>query len=151
MGTSFEGAPRLGRLDVGALLGVVRAATLIENQLEAALREADIGLRANEWDALVFLGAFGPTRPSALLRHTALCVSPGTLHAVLARLEERGLAGRRPHEQHKRAVVYSTTAAGDATIARAWPIVERLMVHRFAGHFADDELASLAALAERIE
>ena len=143
-------APRMGRLDVTALLGVVKAGTLIENQTDAALREAGIGLRANEWDALVFIGSHGPLRPSELLRHTTLCVSPGTLHAVLARLEDRDLVERRGHPQSRRAVIYAITPAGEAIVAEGWPILERLIVHRFAGHFDDDELAALASLADRI-
>ena len=141
---------RFERLDVTALLSMVKAATTIENQLEAVLRESGSDMRANEWDALILLGAYGPMRPSELLRHTALSVSPGTLHAILGRLEDRGFIARTPHPNHRRGVIHGITAEGLAAIEDLWPAVERHIVHRFAGHFSDDELRNLRDLGDRM-
>ena len=141
---------RFARSDLGALIGVVKAATTIAAELESELRESGVGLRANEFDALVFLTAQGPMRPSELIRLSALCASAATLHAVLSRLEDRGLVERGPHPDHERGVLYGVTAEGAATIESVWPAVERHIVNRFAGHFSAEELAQLVHLTGRI-
>ncbi len=140
----------LSRQDMRAMLDMVRAATLMENQLDAELRDADVRLRTNEWDALVHLAARGPLRPSELLRMTTLCVSPGTLHGVLARLEERGLVAREPHPDNGRAVLHRVTDDGLALVERWLPTFSRRVVGRFAASFTDEEMDQLAELASRI-
>ena len=144
-------ANELRRQDVSALLNMVKATSLLINQLEAELRESGEGLRANEWDALIFLAARGPMRPAELLRLTTVAVSPGTLHAILARLEDRGLVERSPHPEHERGVLYGVTLEGVATIESIWPTVERHLVRRFAVLYTDDELEQLDELTSRIQ
>jgi DNA-binding MarR family transcriptional regulator len=129
---------------------MVKATSMMMNQLEAELREVGQGLRTNEWDALVFLAARGPMRPAELLRLTTIAVSPGTLHAILSRLEDRGLVERSPHPRHERGVLYSVTPEGIATIESIWPTVERHLVRRFAVLYTDDELEQLDELTSRI-
>jgi len=138
------------RLDGAALLSTVRAATVITSRLERALRESNVALHANDWDALYFLVAQGPMRPAELIRLTVLTESPATLHKILARLEERGLVTRSTHPDHARGVLYAATEDGITTIRSLWSTVERQVVHRFAGHFTDEELELLAGLTRRI-
>jgi DNA-binding MarR family transcriptional regulator len=141
---------RLERLDLGALLSTVKAATAITSQLETVLRRSGIGLRANDCDALIFLVVEGPMRPAELLGFTALTESPATLHAILARLEQRGLVERASHPRHKRGVLYVATSDGEAVIDEVWTAIEREVVHRFAGHFSEEELSRLKDLTSRI-
>jgi len=138
------------RLDLQGLLGTIAAATAITSHVRAVLRESGVDLLANDFDALVGLVAEGPIRPADLLRHTVLTDSPATLHAILARLEERGFASRTPHPAHKRGLLYDATPEGEAAIDSIWPTVERQVVHRFAGHFSAEELAQLVDLTRRI-
>jgi DNA-binding MarR family transcriptional regulator len=138
------------RVDAQALLSTIKAATTMTNQLEAVLREAGVALRANEYDALVFLVSEGPIRLADLLRLAALTESPATLHAILARLEDRGFAARGPHPDHARSVLYSATDDGVAAIRQVWPSIDRHIIRRFAANYSDEELAQLADLAGRI-
>ena len=144
------GEGRLSRKDVRSLLGVVRAATRITSQTTAALRGSGVSLRGTDFDALVFLVSEGPMRPAELLRHTVLTDHPATLHGILERLDEAGLVSRSASPEHSRGVVYSATPAGQAAIEAVWATVEREVVHRFAGHFGDDELDQLRDLTARI-
>lgn len=143
-------AGRLQRLDVKGLIGVVKAATAITSQLEAVLRESTLEIRANDFDALVFLVGEGPMRPAELLKYTALTDKPATLHAILARLEASGFVERATHPEHKRGVLYGATPAGEAAIETVWSTVERRVIHRFAGHFSAEELVQLVDLTRRI-
>jgi DNA-binding MarR family transcriptional regulator len=138
------------RTDAQALLSTVKAAATITSQLEAVLREAGIALRASEYDALVFLVSEGPIRPADLLRQMALTESPATLHAILARLEDRGFAARSEHPEHARGVLYSATEDGAATIRKVWPLVDRHIIRRFGANFSDEELQLLRELTSRI-
>lgn len=143
-------ADRMGRLDMQALFSTVAAATAITNQVKAVLRESGVRLLANDMDALVFLVSAGPMRPVELLRHTVLTESPATLHAILARLEERGFVSRAPYPDDQRGLLYSATPAGEAVIESISSSIERQVIHRFAGHFSAEELVQLVDLTRRI-
>ena len=55
-----------------AFLGTIDSATTIIGSTDQTLREADAGITSREFDALVFITAFGPIRPSELLRRVVM-------------------------------------------------------------------------------
>lgn len=141
---------RLARRDTRSMLSVLSAAEAIASQAERILREVGSGLRATEWDVLAALYAFGPMRPAELLRKAWMTSNAPTLHAILGRLDTRGLVRRDPHPGSSRGVLVSLTSEGVATVERLFPVLERKLINSYAGHYADEELDTIAELMERL-
>ena len=133
-----------------ALLSTVKAATIITDDLESVVRHSGTGLHANDFDALIFLVAEGPMRPSELIRRTVLTRSPATLHKILNRLEVGGYVARSQHPAHARGVIFAATDEAKALIMQAWPEIEQRVIRRFGSHFSSEELAQLRELTARI-
>jgi DNA-binding MarR family transcriptional regulator len=143
-------AERLGDPDLQAMLGVLAAASQIISQTEAVLRRAGADVRGNEWDLLVALSGFGPMRPSELLRRSPMSTNAPTVHAIIARLESRGLVEKRPHPRNSRGVLVSLSREGADLVGRMSPVLERKIINAFAAHFSKDELDTSAALMGRV-
>jgi DNA-binding MarR family transcriptional regulator len=135
---------------MAAMLGTCRAATTIMDNLETVLRHSGTGLHANDADALAFLVAEGPMRPSELIRLTALTRSPATLHKILNRLEVDGYVTRSRHPTDSRGVIFTATDKGKASIMSLWPAIERRVIQDFERHFSSEELAQLADMTARV-
>ena len=149
-GTSRPDRERLAQPDLRAMLGTLRAASVAMTTAEAALRDAGSGLRASEWDLLVSLYAFGPSRPAELTRNSWLSPTAPTVHAILGRLEGRELIVRSAHPESARGVLVQLTDAGVEEVERLYPLIERKLVNAWAGHFSAEELEVIAELMDRI-
>jgi DNA-binding MarR family transcriptional regulator len=73
-----------------------------------------------------------------------------TVHAILSRLEDRGLVTRGPHPDTARGVLVSLTPEGDQAVDKLFPILEHRVISRFARHFSEDELDTIMELMGRI-
>ena len=140
---------RFSAFDLRALLAVLRAATRIEVEGDEVLRRAGAGLRLSEFDVLAFVYAAGSIRPAELGKLVSLSGNAPTIHNIVTRLEKRGLVARTPHPEDARGVLVSITDEGRQTIDDTYPLIERKVINRFAGHFELDELRILAELLER--
>ena len=140
---------RLARTDARAMLGVIRAATDIAAGAEVVLREAGSGLHASEWDVLAALYAFGPMRPAEIVRRCWMSANTPTVHAILGRLEERGLITKGPHPEHARGVLVALSEDGTSTVEDLFPKIERKVIRAFANDYSDAELEMIAELMER--
>ncbi|MGI9666765.1 MAG: MarR family winged helix-turn-helix transcriptional regulator [Acidimicrobiia bacterium] len=144
--------PSAGLLDsdeLSAFLGTLRTATSIMGSTEGVLRELDAGITTREFDALVFIVAFGPLRPSELLRRVVLTHNAQTLSSVLDRLEASSLALREPHTEDARAVLIDATDAGRDLIASTFPMVYRRVIVPMTSEYSASELGSLSELLGR--
>ena len=132
------------------MLGVLAAASAVTSQTEEVLRGAGADIRGNEWDVLVALASFGPMRPSEVLRRSPMATNAPTVHAIIARLESRGLVEKRPHPGASRGVLVSLSSEGLELVEWMSPVLERKIINGFAGHFSEDELETIASLMGRI-
>ena len=98
--------------DVRAL----RALILSGEQFRQAVAER-FGAGLTESMAMSHLRAEGQLTARQLAERTGL--TPSTVTALVGRLEEAGLAQRRPHPSDRRKVVVSPTAEGDAQLERS--------------------------------
>jgi DNA-binding MarR family transcriptional regulator len=133
-----------------AFLGLLRAATDMVFATEKLLRENEFGVNAREWDVLAFTVAYGPLRPSELLRHTVTVSTAQTLSSVLGRLERRDLIIRFPDDSDSRSVLAAVTPTGRQLVDEAFPIVYRKLIGSFNSQFDADEVALLGSLLERL-
>jgi DNA-binding MarR family transcriptional regulator len=140
----------MAQRDIRAMLGVLAAATAITAQAESALRRAGSGMRASEWDVLVTLHTYGAMRPAEVVRQAAMAVNAPTVHAILGRLEGRGLITREAHPEQLRAVLVTLTDAGSQAVDSLFPILERKVINGFSGHYSEHELDQIVELMERL-
>ena len=141
---------RLGKRDVRAMLDVLAAASAIIIETEGVLRKAGADVRGNDWDALIALAIFGPMRPAELLRRAPMATNAPTVHAIIARLETRGLVEKQAHPESSRGVLVRLTDEGVDFVNRMFPVLERKIINGFAGHYSDDELDTISNLMGRI-
>jgi len=132
------------------------------DQLAAALRvgvgvlvrrlrqtKADGELTLPQSTALARLDRAGPTSPSALAK--AEQISPQSMGATLAELEQRGLVERQHDPEDGRRIVLTVSTQGAALLrSRRSARTERL-AQALAAEFTPEELAQLAAAAPLIE
>jgi DNA-binding MarR family transcriptional regulator len=109
----------------------------------------DGGLSLPETSALARLERSGPATPSALAKEEQ--ISPQSMGATLAALEERGLVARQPDPGDGRRAVLSLTEAGqqvlrDKRSARVAQLAEAL-----SSTFTPAELSQLMAAAPLLE
>lgn len=147
---SVPDAERLARPDIRALLAVLSTASQLQMRGQADLRRMGSPLKIHEFDVLVAIVAHGPLRPSEITRKASLAPNPTTVSSILTRLEQRDLITRQPHPDVGGGVVVEATEAGREMLEHLFPEVERKVVSWFGGHFSDEELASIAAILERI-
>ena len=136
-------------VDLRALLSVLRAATVITVEGDEVLRRAGAGLRLAEFDVLAFVYAAGSIRPSESMHQISMSGSAPTIHNIIKRLEKRGFVTRTPHLQDARGVLVNITDEGREAIALTFPLIERKVSNRFAGHFSADEVATIGSQLER--
>ena len=109
----------------------------------------ELGITYSQYVVLLVLWEEGATPMATLCEQ--LHLDSGTLSPLLKRLERQGLVIRRRRVEDERAVVVSTTAAGEALYGRAAAV--QADVERATG-LSGPELAAmrddLTALAERL-
>jgi DNA-binding MarR family transcriptional regulator len=135
--------------DLRALLSVLTAATQITAAGDAVLRRAGAGMRLAEFDILALVYVAGSIRPSEIQKRVSMSASAPTIHAIISRLEKRGLVERSPHPDDARGVLVNITDEGREAIHRTFPLIERKVINLFAAHFSAEELLTIAGLLER--
>lgn len=141
---------RFDDIDLSTFLSLISAATELVTITEDVLRDAEAGISAKDWDFLAFVSVMGPSRPSQVLRRTVLTSRPQTLSSLINRLEKRGLVQRRAHPDDPRGVLVEATPEGRALVDTVFPLIAGRIVAPFAGHYTQQELATLAALLTRV-
>ncbi len=106
-------------------------------------------LTMSETAALSRLDRGGPTTAGALARLER--ISPQSIGATLAALQQRGLVERRPDPEDGRRVVLSVTPAGIELLRTRRGARARWLAEALAEGFDADELRTLAAAAPLIE
>ena len=140
---------RFAGYDLRALISVLKTATRITVEGDEVLRRAGMGFRLAEFDILAFIYASGSIRPSELAKQVSMSGSAPTIHNIVTRLEKRGLVSRTPHPKVSRGVLVNITDEGREVIDVSFPLIERKVINRFAGHFTAEELLTIAGLLER--
>jgi DNA-binding MarR family transcriptional regulator len=111
--------------------------------------KAEGQLTLPETSALTRIDRGGPMTSSALAKIEQ--ISPQSMGATLATLQERGLVERRPDPQDGRRVVMSLTDAGLETLRSTRNEAVRQMALALATKFTAEELAALMAVAPLLE
>lgn len=141
---------RFAEIDLSTFLSLLSAATDLTTQTDDILRDAEAGITVKDWDALAFISAMGPVRPSQVLRRLALTSRPQTLSSIIGRLEKRHLIRRTTHPDDSRGVLVEATTEGVAMVDKVFPLIALRIVGPFASHYTDDELKTLATLLTRV-
>jgi DNA-binding MarR family transcriptional regulator len=102
------------RTDAAAMAARLRlSATRLARQLR---QQADAGLSPSQLSALSAVGHMGPITLGALADYER--VAPPSVTKVVTKLEAAGLVKRQPDTADRRVVRVSTTAEGNALLAR---------------------------------
>jgi DNA-binding MarR family transcriptional regulator len=113
------------------------------------LRKADGELTMPESACLARLDREGPATSSALAKQEQ--ISPQSMGATLAGLEERGLVERRPDPDDGRKVVMSITVLGRGALQQRRATGTEAMARALATGFTAAEVAQLRAAAPLFE
>jgi DNA-binding MarR family transcriptional regulator len=139
-------AERLDQVDHAAFFNILKTAARIIAETEHVLRDSGYELNAREWDVLAMVVAYGPLRPSELLRKSALTRSAQTISSLLDRLQQRDLIERSPHPTQPQGVHVSASPQGSQTAASLYSTLARRVVLPFNSQYTDEELKTIAVL-----
>jgi DNA-binding MarR family transcriptional regulator len=145
-----DGLKYLSPVRAAAFLGLVRAGTVLADQLSREL-ETEHGLSLRDFEVLLFLAVFAPEgslRMTQLTEHAPL--SQSRVSRLVDQLETRGLVERSPDEQDRRGVAVSITPKGLEGFKAAQEThlagLERLLF----SHLGDSEIRQLAKITKKI-
>jgi DNA-binding MarR family transcriptional regulator len=110
---------------------------------------AATGLSLPQRSALGRLDREGPQTAAALAK--AEHISPQSMGATLAALQEQGLVERAPDPDDGRRIVLSLSAAGRKVVRTRRDERTQVMARALGAEFSDDELQTLAAAAPLLE
>ena len=99
---------------------------------------------------LAFVSAYGPIRPSKLLRHVVLTGNPQTLSSILDRLQQREFVSRKTDHLDARTVLVSITEDGSNAVRIFFPTLIRNVIEPFNLHYTEEELSRMRELLERL-
>jgi DNA-binding MarR family transcriptional regulator len=129
-----------------ALQAAVRL--LVQRLRQTKAGEGD-DLTSSETSALARLDRTGPTTSAELARLER--ISPQSMGATLATLEERGLVARRADPADGRRAILSMTDSGQALLRRRRSARSDLLSQALAANFTRTELKQLLVAAPLIE
>ena len=136
------------RPDVNAVASALRVSVgLLTRRARQAQVDGDLPWPARS--ALARLDRGGPSTSSELAKREQ--ISPQSMGATLATLEQRGLVERRPDPADGRRVVLSLTEAGLETLQNRRNARTEQMAKALSSGFTPAELELLAAAAPLIE
>ena len=135
---------------VDEVAGAVQAAVrlLVQRLRQTKAGEGD-DLTSSETSALARLDRTGPTTPTDLARLER--ISPQSMGATLAALEERGLVARRADPTDGRRAILSLTQGGQELLVRRRSARSELLSQALASNFTRTELKQLQVAAPLIE
>jgi DNA-binding MarR family transcriptional regulator len=149
MATTTTRSDGLTAGELEAWRGLLRAHALLSKRLDAAL-EAEHGLALTSFEVLDLLGAEGEHRMRMCDVAAAVGLSRSGLTRLVDRLEREGLVERISCPSDARGAFAALTAEGRARLDAARPTRLQAVRDGFLSHLSDDELASLAAVWERV-
>lgn len=129
--------------------GLVRAATRIQAEVEAALRAESLP-PLGWYDALWEIEKAGPegVRPFAL--QDRLLLPQYGLSRLIDRMAASGYVEKRACGEDRRGLVLRLTPAGAAIRARMWPVYRRALHAAIGARLKDGEAAALAPRLARL-
>ncbi len=135
---------------VDEVASAVQAAVrlLVQRLRQTKAGEGD-DLTASETSALARLDRSGPTTSTELARLER--ISPQSIGATVAALEERGLVARQADPADGRRAILSLTPAGHELLGRRRSARSELLSHALADRFTRAELKQLQIAAPLIE
>jgi DNA-binding MarR family transcriptional regulator len=134
--------------DVNDVAGALRVSVgLLHRRLRQVRPEGELSLP--ETSALARLDRGGPATPGALAKLEQ--ISPQSMGATLAGLEERGLVARRPDPGDGRRAVMSLTEAGRRVLQDKRAARTQQLAQALSAGFSAAELGQLMAAAPLLE
>jgi len=130
------------------LLLVLKSATEIIATTDRVLRNFGSQLTTREWDVLAFVSAYGPIRPSELLRHVVLTGNPQTLSSILDRLQQREFVSRKTDHSDARSVLVTITEDGSNAVRTVFPTLLQKVIEPFNLHYTEEELTNMRELLD---
>jgi DNA-binding MarR family transcriptional regulator len=131
--------------DVAAALGA--SLSLLYRRLRQGSSEGELTLP--ERSALSRLGRGGPMTATALARQEQ--ISPQSIGATLATLEQRGLVERQPDPDDGRRITLSLTATGLAAVQAKRAARDAQLTQALESDFTPEERAQLLAITPLLE
>jgi DNA-binding MarR family transcriptional regulator len=139
-----------GKPSVDEVASAVQAAVRLLVQRLRQTHTAEGGdLTSSETSAMARIDRTGPTTPTELARLER--ISPQSMGATLAALEERGLVVREADPADGRRAILSLTQAGQELLRRRRSARSELLSHALANNFTRAELQQLKVAAPLIE
>ena len=130
------------------LLLVLKSATEIIATTDRVLRNVGSQLTTREWDVLAFVSAYGPIRPSELLRHVVLTGNPQTLSSIQDRLQQREFVSRKTDHSDARSVLVTITEDGSNAVRTVFPTLLQKVIEPFNLHYTEEELTNMRKLLD---
>ena len=121
---------------------------ILKASLEERLHE-QTGLLLADNEALLHLETEGSLLRMSEIAHR-LILSRGGTTKVVDRLEEMGLAERRPDLEDRRATTVSITAAGRQARIEARQVIDVILEEMWAAHLNDEEARLLVDIMDRV-
>jgi len=121
---------------------------ILKASLEERLHE-QTGLLLADNEALLHLETEGSLLRMSEIAHR-LILSRGGTTKVVDRLEEMGLAERRPDLEDRRATTVSITAAGRQARIEARQVIDAILEEMWAAHLNDEEARLLVDIMDRV-
>lgn len=145
-----DGLKYLSPVRAGAFLGLLRASSMLDDELNAELESRhQISLRG--FEVLLFLSVFAPDgslRMSQLAEHAPL--SQSRVSRLVDQLESRGLVERSVAAADRRGVTVSITPEGLEKFKEAQETHLEGLQRRLFSHLNETEIRQLAKITEKI-
>jgi len=133
---------------VPVFLLALKSATDIISNTGRTLRHVGSQRTTREWDVLAFVSAYGPIRPSELLRHVVLTGNPQTLSSILDRLQQREFVSRKTDHSDARSVLVTITDDGSNAVRSVFPTLLQKVIEPFNLHYTEEELTNMRELLD---
>jgi len=141
--------PDVAEISVDEVAGALQAAVRLLVQRLRQTQAVEGDLTSPETSALARLDRTGPTSSTELARLER--ISPQSMGATVAALEERGLVARQSDPADGRRAILSLTAAGQELLGRRRDARSELLSQALADNFSRTELRQLRVAAPLIE
>ena len=136
-------------VEIDAFVRLVRASVAVTGRLSAQLN-ADHGLSINTYEALLLLARAPDSRMRRVDLANSLLLTASGVTRLLDGLEREGFVGREYCPTDRRVTYAVLTKAGRDKLREADRTHTRQIRELMGAHYAEDELAQLAALLDRL-
>ena len=145
-----DGISHLSPSYAAAFLGLLRAADVVDRQLDHELRQSH-GISLPAFEILLHLGAFSPDGSLPMGRLTEQApLSQSRVSRIVADLEDRGLVAREASADDSRSVVVTLTETGSELLKEASHTHLDGLGRVLFSRLTRSEVAELARLTARV-